>query len=100
MEHELKSKIAAKLEKIRKYEGEKPVDAAVRAKMLADDYEELGNLYLRAGDRKGASNAFKKAEAADLTFVRSEFSYDKPLMERTLKERKAHWKKFLENLKK
>jgi len=100
MEHELKSKIAAKLEKIRKYEGEKPVDAAVRAKMLADDYEELGNLYMRSGDLKGASKAFKTAEEADLAFVKSEFSYDRALMERTLKERKAYWKKFLEKLKK
>ena len=100
MESSLKSKISAKLERIKKYEAETPVDVAVIAKTLADDYKELGDLYLKAADSKSAAKAFKKAEESDLKFVKSEFSYDKAFMERTLKERKAYWNKVMENLKK
>lgn len=106
MKSVIKKKIAAKLESIKKYEKNKKVqekmffgDPAVIAKALADDYEELGELYLKASDLRNAIKAFKKAQKADIAFIKSEFSFDKKFMEKTIGQRKKYWAEKLKRIR-
>ena len=91
------TKIALILKKINECKSEKNDDVAVKSLKISETYEELGRLCTRAGKKNGAAKAFKSAEKYDMKFIRSEFSYDKALMKRTLKERKAHWKNIIKN---